>query len=146
MRVSRWWHNFHFLVCIIKLLMCIIDRLLQYTIIFYFSLSFLLSLSLSLSLYPLIKLCLWFFPSFSTAPVSSSSLQKCICPSPSLISLRRDRKPPWIHLFYQNNFQKMRLLHLRTIYVDKTRSARRAFCVFDGLDFSCSRRHAALCC
>lgn len=47
MKVSRWWHNFHFLVCIIKCLMCIIDRLLQYTIIFYFSLSFRLSLSSS---------------------------------------------------------------------------------------------------
>lgn len=48
MRVSKWWHKFHFIVCIIKCLMCFIDRLLQYTFIFYFSLSFLLVLSLSL--------------------------------------------------------------------------------------------------
>lgn len=140
MRVSRWWHNFHFLVCIIKHLMCIIDRLLQYTIIFYFSLSFLLSL------YPLIKLCLWFFSSFSTAPVSSSSLQKCICPLPLLFLFKEtENHLAFTFFFCQNYFQKMRLPHLHTIYVDKTRSAR-AICVFDGLDFSCCRRHASLCC
>ncbi len=73
-------------MCIIACLMCLTDRLLQYTFI---SLSFLL-LSLSLSLNPLMKLCLWFF-SFSTALASSSSLQKCISlsPPPSLVSLQR---------------------------------------------------------
>lgn len=102
------------------------------------------SLSLFLLL-PTHEALLWFF-SFSTAPVSSSSLQKCISLSPPFtFPLTETKNITSNSPFYTNYTQKIPSAHLHTTYVVDTRRAR-AIWVFHALDFSRFRRHAALCC
>ncbi len=115
------------LVCI-KCLMCLTDRLVQYTLI---SLSFLLLLSLSLSFPQPTHEALFviFLIQHSTSElIFFTKMYLSKSPSLSHFSSKRQKTTLYWPFSRQNYFQKMLLPHLHTISVDKTRSARAIWC------------------